>query len=104
MHEEAEKVKVKRDESVEKIDHLLENIEDLKFHEFEDLLYCYNMLLTAYGSIGNTSAVQYYLKEIDPDELIDLNVFGMISLVTKAFSICRQLVAALDLNGRGSMS
>ena len=70
MHEEAEKVKVKRDESVEKIDHLLENIEDLKFHEFEDLLYCYNMLLTAYGSIGNTSAVQYYLKEIDPDEII----------------------------------
>ena len=70
MHEEAEKVKVKRDESVEKIDYLLENIEDLKFHEFEDLLYCYNMLLTAYGSIGNTSAVQYYLKEIDPDEII----------------------------------
>ena len=70
MHEEAEKMKVKRDESVEKIDYLLENIEDLKFHEFEDLLYCYNMLLTAYGSIGNTSAVQYYLKEIDPDEII----------------------------------
>ena len=35
--------------------------------DFSDILYCYNMLIVAYGSVGNIYAILYYLKEIDKD-------------------------------------
>ena len=35
--------------------------------DFENLLYCYNLLIAAKGSINNICAVQYYLKEIEKD-------------------------------------
>ena len=38
--------------------------------DFSDLLYCFNLLIVAYGSLGNTCAVKYYLKEIDPNGYI----------------------------------
>ena len=34
------------------------------------MLYCYNLLIVAYGAIANTSAVIFYLKEIDKDNVI----------------------------------
>jgi len=48
--------------------------------DFEDLLYCFNLMIAAAGAINNTCAVQYYLKEIDkeiivlPEEISDIQL------------------------------
>ena len=49
---------------------LTERIEGLSKEDFSDLLYSYNLLIVAYGSIGNISAVLFYLNEIDPESYI----------------------------------
>lgn len=38
--------------------------------DFDDLVYSYNLLVVAYGSLGNSCAIIYYLKEIDPEGFI----------------------------------
>jgi hypothetical protein len=38
--------------------------------DFANLFYCYNLIIVAYGSIGNSCAIIHYLKEIDPEGFI----------------------------------
>ena len=64
------KVKEKREETLKEIEFLVDSHEGVTKDDFSDLLYCYNLLIVAYGSISNTCAVLYYLKEIDPESLI----------------------------------
>ena len=45
----------------------MEVLEGQSMDDFSDLLYCFNLLIVAYGCISNTCAVIFYLKEIDPD-------------------------------------
>ena len=54
------------------IDYLLNeaNLEGIAKKDFSDLLYCYNLLIVAQGSIGNTCAIQFYIKEIDKDSFV----------------------------------
>ena len=54
---EAYKESKKHTTNLQKVGHTKE--------DFADLLYCYNLLIVGYGSIGNSCAIFYYMRELN---------------------------------------
>ena len=60
-----ESVKKKKDEAYDMIKDMVKLNDEYDMDDFENLFYCFNMLVVAYGAVGNLYAVTHYLKEIN---------------------------------------
>ena len=63
--EESEAIKELKEAQTDKIAELIASPKlGIKREDFDDFLYCFNLLINAKGVLNSTHAVQFYLKDI----------------------------------------